>query len=150
MRRDRWLILLMGVVLFGVAGPAARAQDRKERRIARLMDELREEMWEFRRGLNYFSRAPEYNRLVDLRWDLRNSATRVAELEGKGPRAEREQREKAVLMDRQANELKRLTTRLENRTDVGAAREVKRRADQLKAHADRIELLIDRLKQAVR
>jgi hypothetical protein len=147
MRQVQWVALL--AVLTLVPQPAQAQRGRTERRIARLMDDLREEMWAYRRELNFFRRAPEYRELVELRWRLRNQAMRVAELEGR-PRAERTQRELAREMERTARELKRLTGRLESRTDLGAPREVRRHADRLKEHADRIRDLIGRLHDAVR
>ena len=146
MRRNRGLAVLAGVMLAVLGGGLVQAQ---ERRIHRLMEELREEMWQYRQGLDFFSRAPEYNTLVDLRWRLRNSARQMSELESR-PRAERERREVARQMDQLSNELKRVTGRLENRTDLGAPREVRQKADRLKAHADRIEANINRLRAMVR
>jgi hypothetical protein len=146
MRRNRGLVVLAGLMLGVLSGGLVQAQ---ERRIHRLMEELREEMWQYRQGLDFFARAPEYNTLVELRWRLRNSARQMSELESR-PRAERERRETARQMDQLSNELKRVTGRLENRTDFGAPAEVRRRADRLKAHADRIAATIDRLRALVR
>ena len=43
--------------------PPSRGDDRGARRIDRLMDRLRDEMWAYRQDLSYFQRAPEYNQL---------------------------------------------------------------------------------------
>jgi len=149
MRKVKWTALLAVLTL---VPPLVQAQktDREERRIARLMDQLREEMWSYRQQLDFFRRAPEYQQLVDLRYRLRGLAIRVAQLEESGPRGHRAQRELAREMEEAARNLKRTTDRLENRTDLGAPREVRRHADRLKEHADRIRSLIGRLHDQVR
>jgi hypothetical protein len=43
------------------------------------MDRLRDEMWAFRQELDFFRRAPEFNQLVELRYQLRNFAIEMAE-----------------------------------------------------------------------
>jgi hypothetical protein len=121
-----------------------------ERNIARLMDRLRDEMWAYRQELDVFRNTPVFVRLVDLRYALREQAIRVVELEDRGPRARRAQYEASQRMKKTADELKRLTGRLEERTDDGAPREVRRRADRMKEHADRIEDMIDRLARLTR
>src|SRR5262245_11452395 len=148
MRQVKWVALLALLCL--VPQPAEAQRGIKERRIARLMDQLRDELWSYRRELNFFRRAREYNRLVDLRYQLRGLAIRVAELEGRGPRAQRTQRDLARRMETRARALKRLTGRLERRTDLGAPREVRRRADSLKRRADRIQEVIRRLHTLIR
>src|SRR5947209_17589235 len=107
MRQVKWAALL---VLVGLAPLPAQAQrvERAERRVDRLMDRLREEMWSYRRELDFFRRAPEYPRLVDLRYQIREQAIRVADLERRGsPRARFAQREAARPMDDAARELRR-------------------------------------------
>jgi len=130
--------------------PAQRPTPVEERRISRLMDKLRDEMWDYRRDLDFFRRTPEYTQLVDLRFRLRGQAMRVAELERGGPRAQREQRELAREMRQTAEQLTRLTGRLEERTDLGAREDVRRRADRLKSRAEDIRRLIGRLDDLVR
>ena len=148
MRKMKWAALLAVLTLV----PLAQAQktDREERRIARLMDQLREEMWSYRQQLDFFRRAPEYEQLVDLRYRLRGLAMRVAKLEESGAGGRRAQRELAREMAEAARNLKRATDRLESRTDLGAPREVRRHADRLKEHADRIRSLIGRLHDQIR
>jgi hypothetical protein len=149
MRQVKWVTLV--VVLITVPQPApAQKPGRTERRIGRLMGELRDEMWAYRRELEFFRRAPEYGQLVELRYRLRAQAIRVAELEAGGRRTQREQLALARQMEATASNLKRLTGRLENRTDVAAPAEARRRADRLKARADRIRNQIDRLHELVR
>jgi len=146
MRRAKWTALMGVICLVPVtarAQPPAQ-QQRVERRIAVLMEELRTEMWAYRR-------TPEYPTLVDLRFKLRDQAIRVADLErARGPEARVAQRELAREMEQSARELKRLTGRLENRADLGAPREVRRLADRLKDHADAIQGTIRRLDNQVR
>jgi hypothetical protein len=114
------------------------------------MDQLREEMWAYRQELDFFRRAPEYSELVELRYRLRGQAIRVAELEEGGPRAQVAQRELAREMEQTARDLTRLTGRLENRTDIAAARVIRDRADRLKRHADEIRDSIARLRDLIR
>jgi hypothetical protein len=69
MRHAQWMVLL---ALLSIA-PQVQAQafkkaERTERRIAQLMDRLREEMWAYRQELDFFRRAPEYAELVELRY----------------------------------------------------------------------------------
>ena len=127
-------------------GPPPRGGDREGRRLARLMDRLRDEMWDYRQELNFFQRAPEYNQLVELRYQLRGLAMRVAEAEENDPQAQRAARE----MDQAARELYRLTNRLEQRADLGPREEVRRRADALEERAVEIRVLIGRLHEMVR
>jgi len=150
MGQVKWAALLAVLSFVPQPAQAQRVGDRTERRVARLMDGLRDEMWAYRQELDFFRRAPEYNRLVDLRYRLRGQAIRVAELERRGPRAQREQLFLAREMEQTARELKGLTDRLETRTDIGAGPERRRHADRLKAHADRIRELIGRLHDVVR
>lgn len=156
MRHRNWIgTLALAVVMAQPAlaqvprGPIPKG-DRTERRVDRMMDQLREEMWAYRQELDFFRRAPEYEKLVDLRYRLRGLAIRVAELERGGPRAQREQREAARAMEETARDLKNLTGRLENRTDLGAPQEVRRRADRLKQRADTIRGMIERYSDLVR
>src|SRR3954452_19295477 len=106
MRTVKWAVVL---AVFALGAPAAQSQkaDREERKIARLMDQLREEMWSYRQELDFFRRAPEYSQLVDLRYRLRGLAIRVAQLEESGPRGRRGQREAAGEMEEAARNLKR-------------------------------------------
>lgn len=147
MRPLKWLVL---VTVLGLVGQPAAGQ-RGERRIGPLMDRLREELWAYRQELDFFRRAPEYRQLVDLRYDIREMARRMVELEDRGPQGRRMQRELARRMEDSARQLRRLTDRLEQRTDVvPAPREVRRRADRLKQRADRIREQIGRLRELVR
>src|SRR4051794_17651559 len=106
MRHARWVALL---ALLGLApqahGQSPKRAERTERRIARLMDRLRDEMWAYRQELDFFRRAPEYAGLVELRHRLRGLAIRVAEMEEGGPRAQVVQRELAREMEQTAREL---------------------------------------------
>jgi len=153
MRRAKWTALMGVICLVPVtarAQPPAQ-QQRVERRIAVLMEELRTEMWAYRQELDFFQRTPEYPTLVDLRFKLRDQAIRVADLErARGPEARVAQRELAREMEQSARELKRLTGRLENRADLGAPKEVRRLADRLKDHANAIQGTIRRLDNQVR
>lgn len=129
------------------SGPGQRPDDRQDRRIARLMDELREEMWSYRQELDFFRRAPEYQQLIELRYQLRNLAIEVAESQGGGFRPPYRQ---ARAMDQAARQLYQLTGQLEERTDAGAPQEVKRRADALRERAVEIRVLIGRLHEVAR
>ena len=126
--------------------PPPRGDDRGGRRIDRLMDRLRDEMWAYRQDLNYFQRAPEYNQLIELRYQLRGLAIRVAEAGETDPQAQRAARE----MQQAARELYRLTNLLEERVNLGARDEVHRRADALEERAVEIRVLIGRLHEIVR
>ena len=110
------------------------------------MDRLRDEMWAYRQELGFFQRAPEYNQLIELRYQLRGLAIRVAEAGENDPQAQRAARE----MDQAARELYRLTNNLERRIDLGARDEVRRRADALEERAVEIRVLIGRLQEMVR
>lgn len=147
-------ILTVAVAL--IFAPHARGQDRPqkkfrtERKIDRLMDSLREEMWAYRQELEPFRATPDYPELIESRYRLRNLAIRVAELERGGGRAQRAQQELAVQMRKEARELKRRTGRLEDKTDRGAGRNARRLADRLKERADDIEGHIQRLDELTR
>jgi hypothetical protein len=156
MRQVKWVAL---VAVLALVPQLARAQprDREERRerdergVARLMDRLRDEMWDHRRELNFFQRAPEYRELVDLRYHLRSEAMRVADLDRGAPRARLAQREVARHMEESARRLERLTRQLERHTDIGGApADVRRHADHLKEQAERIRHLVGRLEDLVR
>jgi hypothetical protein len=110
------------------------------------MERLRDEMWAYRQELNFFQRAPEYDDLVELRYQLRGLAMRVADADENDPQAQRAARE----MDQAARELYRLTNRLEQRVDLGPREEVRRRADALEERAVEIRVLIGRLHEMVR
>ena len=127
-------------------GPPPRGDDRGGRRLSRLMDRLRDEMWAYRQELAFFQRAPEDEQLLDLRYQLRGLAIRVAEAGENDPQAQRAARE----MDQVARELYRLTNRLEQRADLGPREEVRRRADALEERAVEIRVLIGRLHEIVR
>ena len=149
MRQVKWVALL--AVLSFVPQPAqAQRGEREERDVRRLMDRLRDELWDYRRELNFFRRAPEYNELVDIRYRLRNQAMRVADLDRGGPRSRLAQREVARRMQDSARQLERLTRQLGRRTDLGAAGEVRRRADRLRDRAGRIRRMVGRLEDLVR
>jgi hypothetical protein len=147
MRHARWAALLT-VLSFGPQAQAQvqRGDDQQDRRIARLMDRLRDEMYAYRQELNFFQRAPEYNELVELRYRLRNLAINVADAREGDPQAQRA----AWEMQQVARDLYRQTGELEERTDVGAREEVQRRANQLQEHAVEIRVLIGRLHEVVR
>ncbi len=102
MRRVKWAVL---VAVLGLVPQPAQAQRERERRVDRLMDRLREELWSYRQEVDFFRRAPEYARLVDLRYRLRGLAIRVAQLEERGPRGRQMQRELAREMDEVARNL---------------------------------------------
>ncbi len=164
MRHAKWAALLAVVSLYphsasaqrpfqppprpiqppGFAPP--RGDDQGSRRLARLMDRLRDEMWAFRQDLSFFQRAPEYNQLIELRYQLRGLAIRVAEAGENDPQAQRAARD----MQQAARELYRLTNNLELRTALGARDEVRRRADALEERAVEIRVLIGRLHEIVR
>src|SRR4051794_37209032 len=129
MRQARWIALL---AVAGLAPQTADAQVfQPQRRIAALMDQLREQMWVYRQELNFFQRAPEYERWRELRYPPRNKPVRAAELGQAGPSTFPEQHELARGMEQTAREMFRLTRQLEYRTDLGARDEVRRRADML-------------------
>jgi len=151
MRYAKWVALLAVLSLVPQAqAQALKKAERTERRITRLMDQLRDEMWAYRQELDFFRRAPEYSELVELRYRLRGQAIRVAELEEGGPRAQVVQRGLAREMEQTARDLARLTGRLENRTDIAAREVIRDRADRLRHHADEILDLISRLHDVVR
>src|SRR4051812_29794430 len=139
--------------------PGANAQDRGDRpqkrfrtevKIDRLMDSLREEMWAYRQELEPFRGTPDYEPLLESRYRLRGLAVRVAELEKGGGRAQRAQHDLAKQMRQEAQELKRRTGRLEDKTDRAAGKNARRLADRLKERADDIEGHISRLDELVR
>ena len=110
------------------------------------MDRLRDEMWAYRQDLSFFQRAPEYNQLIELRYQLRGLAIRVAEAGENDPQAQRAARE----MQQAARELYRLTNLLEERVNLGSRDEVHRRVDALEERAVEIRVLIGRLHEIVR
>ena len=126
--------------------PPPRGDDRSARRTARLMERLRDEMWAYRQDLGFFQRTPEYDQLLELRYQLRNLAIRVADSDENDPQTQRVARE----MDQAARELYRLTNNLEQRTNLGSRDEVRRRADALEERAVEIRVLIGRLYEIVR
>src|SRR4028118_473773 len=78
MRHAQWAALLTLLAFV----PQARAQqvdDDTERRIVRVIDRLRDEMYSYRQELEFFRRAPEYNDLIELRYRLRTLAMEVAD-----------------------------------------------------------------------
>jgi len=110
------------------------------------MDRLREEMWSYRQELDFFQRAPEYRQLVDLRYQLRNSAIDLAEAREGDRELPRQAREMAGL----SRDLYRLTNQLEGRTNLGNPAEVRQRADLLEEHAVEIRVLVGRLHEVLR
>ncbi len=110
------------------------------------MDRLRDEMYAYRQDLGFFQRAPEYDQLLELRYQLRGLAIRVAEAGENDPQAQRAARE----MQQAARELYRLTNNLEQRTALGARDEVRRRANGLEERAVEIRVLIGRLHEIIR
>ena len=110
------------------------------------MDRLRDEMYAYRQELGFFQRAPEYNQLLELRYQLRGLAIRVAEAEEGDPQAQRAARE----MQQAARDLYRLTNNLEERVNLGSPEEVHRRADALEERSVEIRVLIGRLHEIVR
>jgi hypothetical protein len=145
MRHARWAALLT-VLSFVPQAHAQRSDFQQERRVERLMDRLRDEMYSYRQELNFFQRAPEYNELVELRYQLRNLAIQVADSREGDPQAQRA----AWQMQQVARDLYRQTGELEERTDAGAREEVERRANQLQERAVEIRVLIGRLHEVVR
>jgi hypothetical protein len=114
MRHARWAALLT-VLSFVPQAQVQRGDDQQDRRIARLMDRLRDEIYAYRQELNFFQRAPEYNELVELRYRLRNLAINVADARESDPQAQRA----AWEMQQVARDLYRQTGELEERTDSG-------------------------------
>src|SRR5215211_125372 len=77
MRHAKWVALLAVLsIVPQVQAQAFKKAERTERRIARLMDQLRDEMWAYRQELDFFRRAPEYPELVELRYRLRGQSIR--------------------------------------------------------------------------
>jgi hypothetical protein len=140
MRHARWALLAL--LTFVPQSRAQQVDEDTERRIVRVMDRLRDEMYAYRQELEFFRRAPEYNDLIELRYRLRSLAVEVADPThndyGYQRRAARE-------MEQAARELYRRTTQLEQRINLGAPEEVHRRADQLEEHAVEVRVLIGRL-----
>lgn len=149
MRRATWTTAL---TLLAFTQPSADAQVTKadvrdDRRAARLMDQLREEMWTYRKDLDFFQKAPEYAQLVDLRHQLRGLAIAVAESPDS---AQRQRRDLSRQMDEAAKKLYRLSNQLEERIDLGNRQDVRQRANALEERAVEIRVLIGRLQEAVR
>jgi len=141
------------IVLASLAPQAAKAQVQAvepERRLGILLDRFREQAWTYRQELEFFQRAPEYQQLVGLRYDLRNKAIRVVQLEQAGQSGAPEQRQLAKEMEQFARELYRLTRQLEGRADSGARQEVRSHADSLTEQAVEMRVLIGRLHEALR
>lgn len=143
MRRCSFLVLL---AITALAPRVADAQQPGDRRVARLMDRLRDEMWTYRQELNYFQRAPEYRQLVELRYQLRTAAMELAESRDGDPEVGRKARAMAIT----ARELYRLTSHLEDRADATTHDEARRRADSLADHAVEIRVLVGRLHESLR
>lgn len=141
MRHTGWAALLT-LLSFVPQAQAQQVDDDTERRIVRLMDRLRDEMYAYRQELTFFQRAPEYNDLVELRYRLRSLAMEVADPEH---RDYGYQRRAAREMAQAARELYTRTAQLEQRINLGSPEEVHRRADQLEEHAVEIRVLIGRL-----
>ena len=140
----RRIALIAALATIGFAPRPAQAQrpqfDGGERRAARLMDRLRDEMWAFRQELDYFRRAPEYQQLIDLRYRIRNFAIEMAEAR----EYNEDVRGHARQMAQAARDLYHLAEHLEDRLDARNP-EVRRRADALHEHAVEIRVLIGRL-----
>ena len=109
------------------------------------MDRLRDEMWAYRQELDFFRKAPEYNKLVDLRYQLRAFAIEMAEAR----EFNQDIRGHARQMERAARELYRLSEHLEDRMDGRANADVRRRADALHERAVEIRVLVGRLHEAI-
>ena len=141
MRHARWAAVLAVLSLVPQA-QAQRMDDDSQRRTVWLMDRLRDEMVAYRQELDFFRRAPEYDNLLNLRYNLRNLAVWVADPEhydfGYQRRAARE-------VERVARALYTQTAQLEQRINIGSPEEVHRRADALEEHAVEIRVLIGRL-----
>lgn len=140
----RRIALIAALATIGFAPRPAQAQgpqtDAGDRRAARLMDLLRDELWAFRQELEFFRRAPEYQQLVDLRYQIRNFAIEMAEAR----QYNEDVRGHARQMAQAARELYHLAEHLEDRLDARNP-EVRRRADALHEHAVEIRVLIGRL-----
>ena len=140
------LIAALATIVF--APRPAQAQrpqfDGGDRRAAVLMDRLRDEMWAFRQELEYFRRAPEYQELVDLRYQIRNFAIEMAEAR----QYNEDVRGHARQMEQAARELYHLAEHLEDRLDARNP-EVRRRADALHEHAVEVRVLIGRLHEVM-
>ncbi len=158
MRIVQWPVVLLILAASPVPGraqpqvpsqrpaPPNRPDDRSDRRVARLMDRLREEMWSYRQELEFFRQAPEYQQLVDLRYQLRNEAVDLAEAREIDPQVQKRVR----AMVETARNLYVLTGHLEDRTDLGQKEEVRRLADKLRERTVEIRILIGRLQEIQR
>lgn len=148
MRRIAWGALL---VVVASAPLPAQAQQRGQSasgdpRVARLTDELREEMWGFRQELDFFRQVPEYSQLVELRYQIRTQAIDLVKARDfNDPGARRLARQ----MERSGRELYHLAEHLEDRLDPSNRAEVRRRADSLHEHAVEIRVLIGRLHEVI-
>ena len=140
----RRIALMAALATIGFAPQPAQAQglqnDAGDRRAARLMDLLRDELWAFRQELEFFRRAPEYPQLVDLRYQIRNFAIEMADAR----QYNEDVRGHARQMERAARDLYHLAEHLEDRLDARNP-EVRRRADALHEHAVEVRVLIGRL-----
>ncbi len=146
MRPLKWAALLSA---FCVTPTAAHAQfnkaERAEKRIAAIMTEFNEEMRGYERELKFFHDVPEHKSLLDTRNKLVGQSARMTELELSGTGAGPAIRDLAGQMDLTSRELKLGTDRLDQRAGAGAPKEVRRAADKLKAHADRMVKTIDKV-----
>jgi hypothetical protein len=140
MRHARWALLAL--LTFVPQARAQRMDDDAQRRVGRLMDRLRDEMFSYRQELEFFRRAPEYDDLLNLRYNLRNLAVWVADPEHRDFSG---QRRAARQMEQAARELYAKTAQLEQRINLGSPEEVHRRADALEEHAVEIRVLVGRL-----
>lgn len=150
MRQTGCLVL---IVLASFVSQPAKAQVEavgQDRRLGILLERFRDQAWSYRQELDFFQRAPEYQPLIGLRYDLRNKAVRVVQLEQEGQSGNPEQRQLAREMEQFARELYRQTRRLEGRADSGARQEVRNHADSLTEKAVEMRVLIGRLHEALR
>lgn len=142
------IALIAALATVGFAPPPAQAQGPQnaggDRRAAQLMDQLRNELWAFRQELEFFRRAPEYQQLVDLRYQIRNFAIEMAEAR----QYNEDVRGHARQMARAARDMYRLAEHLEDRLEARNP-EVRRRADSLHEHAVEVRVIIGRLHEVM-
>lgn len=159
MRHVRWFVLPALIGLFTQSAgaqiqtqfqtQAQRDLSRQDRRLGRLLDQLREYAWSYRQELNFFQRAPEYETLVALRYHLRNKAARVVELEQTGQGDGPEQQTLAREMQQFARDFYRYTRQLEERTTVGPRDQVHLHAESMTEMAVEIRVIVGRLNEAL-
>lgn len=143
------ILLAVALASIGFASRPAVAQgpvnDGSDRRVAHLMDRLRDELWSFRQELEFFRSVPDYQRLIELRYQVRNYAIEMAEARS----FNEDVRQHAYQMDRAARDMYHLAEHLEDRLDPRNHPEVRRRADSLHEHAVEVRVLVGRLHEVI-